>query len=453
MGTERHTEAASTEVARRRPPAQQATSLQPNVATPDLQILSLQRTIGNQAVVGLLRERSKRGSAPGRRDNGPAQLGALTALGTGARPRTGRAPLGVQRVFLPEVEEDLGAEPRLEIRAWLQERVGPIDWAAYDKANYLSEQKFNFEGLPRLEIEGQEPSKPAPEKPAPKAQVIEPQDPVNVFLDLITSKGDLLERLRRWKEAKAKGNAEPKPLDVTEAERIEGIIKKTEGVGPHLPKIRLDPAQIIILDEPSFVQSHFNDVAAKNAKRGFTGDDIKTVQLLDRSNIDLVQGFTSVDNKIYLRRGLVTDHVLIHEALHKLTSNAFEQKFGHHLNEATTEIIARWVCKQNSIPSEDSAYRLERALFALAFQEKLGLELGDVSPAYLAGQHLDVIYQMFCDWLTGPEEFYTPVVNFAKSIFGKAEPDKVGQFVNEKSASKAFAIAQATAPLKGLAKV
>ena len=70
-------------------------------------------------------------------------------------------------------------------------------------------------------------------------------------------------------------------------------------------------------------------------------------------------------------------------------------------NEATTEIIARWVCKQNSIPSEDSAYRLERALFALAFQEKLGLELGDVSPAYLAGQHLDVIYQMFCDWLTG----------------------------------------------------
>ena len=75
MGTERHTEAASTEVARRRPPAQQATSLQPNVATPDLQILSLQRTIGNQAVVGLLRERSKRGSAPGRRDNGPAQLG------------------------------------------------------------------------------------------------------------------------------------------------------------------------------------------------------------------------------------------------------------------------------------------------------------------------------------------------------------------------------------------
>ena len=143
----------------------------------------------------------------------------------------------------------------MEIRAWLQERVGPIDWAAYDKANYLSEQKFNFEGLPRLEIEGQEPSKPAPEKPAPKAQVIEPQDPVNVFLDLITSKGDLLERLRRWKEAKAKGNAEPKPLEVTEAERIEGIIKKTEGVGPHLPKIRLDPAQIIILDEPSFVQS------------------------------------------------------------------------------------------------------------------------------------------------------------------------------------------------------
>ena len=46
-----------------------------------------------------------------------------------------------------------------------------------------------------------------------------------------------------------------------------------------------------------------------------------------------------------------------------------------------------------------------------------------------------------------------PVVNFAKSIFGKAEPDKVGQFVNEKSASKAFAIAQATAPLKELAKV
>lgn len=394
---------------KRRPLVQEAETPSPSLDLKHLtpaSILQLQRTIGNQATQRLMLQRQR----------------PVISQSAQAAPR-------IQRVELWKIEKGMEPGDKRNLRAWLAARLGiEIDWEAYESKIKVTPVEGSEEGLISLDS----------------------QDPVNKFLDLFDDEDDVKQRVERWLEAKQGEKAEQPPV-AEYTERVEAMIAKSQAGQLFKGRIRLDPKDVNILDDKAFEEAHFADVKRVNRGKFNGADQWEVVRQLDLAQIDLVRGFTDTQGKINLRKGVITDHFVIHETIHKLTGDVFEAKFGHLMNEGVTELIARSICGDNKIPFDPNAYKLETALVLAVFELKMGLGKGDYFEAYVSGD-VSALFSRFEDWLWG-DDIGGSAKNVASSVltfFGKPKviDNPVEKLVKEKDVVKALGIANDTPKLK-----
>ncbi|HET6762770.1 MAG TPA: hypothetical protein VFH27_03835, partial [Longimicrobiaceae bacterium] len=153
---------------------------------------------------------------------------------------------------------------------------------------------------------------------------------------------------------------------------VEELVTKGLGASKVLAKVaagldlRKLSGTVVALDDTAFAEAHFASFCALNPGKVSTAPAKAAAARREAQRVDRVEGFRSeVDGRIYVRKGAISRHLVVHESLHRLGGNKLEELLGHGLMEGATETIARLISTELDIPLEQSGYAIERQALGL----------------------------------------------------------------------------------------
>lgn len=160
---------------------------------------------------------------------------------------------------------------------------------------------------------------------------------------------------------------------------------------------------VVILKDAEFTAAHLDEYKKLNGIENITEKEL----FAHNKDIDTVNGFHSkVDDKIYLRKEVEmagSYHYAIHEAVHKCSSHNYSKALGHVFNEATTELIARKICKERNLPLSGTPYESEITL-VMELADKMKLDIESLEKAYFSGE-VDAPYESLAKLLKEKENY------------------------------------------------
>ncbi|HET6231362.1 MAG TPA: hypothetical protein VFE05_14915 [Longimicrobiaceae bacterium] len=108
------------------------------------------------------------------------------------------------------------------------------------------------------------------------------------------------------------------------------------------------------------------------------------------TGIDRIVGFVSPhDRMVFIRKSDLTSHTVIHEAIHRYSSDAFADRFGKNVNEGATDALARRAMIDLGLEKEIRAHYPEEVNLMLEMLAAFDIPGDQLKLAYFHGSGLD----------------------------------------------------------------
>jgi len=140
---------------------------------------------------------------------------------------------------------------------------------------------------------------------------------------------------------------------------------------------------VVVLEPGPFADRYIHEYFTRNPEQDQDARLEKQVKQMQR--IDRIKGFQSkLDGKIYVRAGIVSQHLVTHESMHKLGGDALEVLLGHHMAEGATELIAQQISNESGVEFDAFEFYFNEIDALKSLMEEASISLPELVHAYFS---------------------------------------------------------------------